>query len=142
MPRVVAAENARHAQEGIGTRFSVRRLPQPSEGCRERFVVSHSYTNGVEISKTEVAVTFGGLIVVIHPKFRWDDTDKIEELDRRAESLRLKRLRAEREGKPLEETPAAPKETTHSLRELFEAIFDADMRYIEYASSRPRRRRI
>jgi hypothetical protein len=39
------------------TVFRVEPLPQPGEGCRERFAVWHSYTNGVPISKTEIAVT-------------------------------------------------------------------------------------
>ena len=142
LQQIIVAENARHAQEGVGTRFSVRPLPQPGEACRERYVVSHSYANGVEISKTEVAITFGGLVLAFHPKFKWDDANKLDKLNDRMDRLYLKRLWAEREGEPYEETPAAPQEATHSLRELLETIFHADTRYIEYTSSRPRRRRI
>jgi hypothetical protein len=58
-----------------GTLFNVQPLPQPGQGCRERWVIWHSYANGVPISKTEVAITLGGQAIVIHPRFRWDDVD-------------------------------------------------------------------
>jgi hypothetical protein len=44
--------------------------PQASQGCRERFLVWHSYANGMPISKTEVAITNGDQVVAIHPRFR------------------------------------------------------------------------
>jgi hypothetical protein len=94
----------------------------------------------VPISSTEVAVTFGGQIAAMHSKFRWELYD-MEERARCEESLRLRRLRADREGKPLEDMPAAQR-PERSLRDLLEAIFDADTRYIEYTNSRPQRRRI
>jgi hypothetical protein len=78
---VIAPENARLTQEG-GTKFSAQPLPQPGEGCRESYVEWHSYSNGVPISKTEVAITIGGQIVAGHPKFEWnwDDIDGRKEL--------------------------------------------------------------
>jgi hypothetical protein len=62
--------------EGRGTKFTVQPFPQPGQGCRERFLGQHGYANGVPISKTEVAVTLDGQIVLIHPRFRWDDVDE------------------------------------------------------------------
>jgi hypothetical protein len=120
------------AAANFGTRFTVQPLPQPGQGCRERFVVHHSYANGVTISKTEVAITHGGQIVAIHPKFRmdWDDIE-----DQREEQSRQRRLRAE--GTPPEEiSPTTP----NRWRELLESIFGADSDYVEYRASRPRRR--
>jgi hypothetical protein len=64
------------AAANFGTKFAVQPLPQPGQGCRERFLVWHSYANGVPISKTEVAITNGGHIVVIHSRFRMDDADE------------------------------------------------------------------
>jgi hypothetical protein len=124
------------AAANFGTKFVVKPLPQPGQTCRERFVVHHSYANGVPISSTEVAITYGGQVVAMHPKFRfgWHDLD-----DEREHQRDMRRWRAECEGKPQEEMPAAPT-TTNRWRELLEAIFDADSQYIEYASSRPRRR--
>jgi hypothetical protein len=96
------------AEEGWGGKFSVLPLPQPGQGCRERFLVQHSYANRVPISKTEVAITIGGRVLAFHPKFRWDNANKVDELNDRMDRLALKRLWAEREGKPYEEIPAAP----------------------------------
>ena len=73
------------AQYPGGTVFRVEPLPQPGQGCRERFVVQHSYANGVPISGTEVAITNGGQVVVIHPRFRLDDVD-----ERRREPITLR----------------------------------------------------
>jgi hypothetical protein len=39
LQQVIAAVNAKLAQEGIDTRFSVQPIPQPGQGCRERFLV-------------------------------------------------------------------------------------------------------
>jgi hypothetical protein len=124
MQRDVAAV----AQQGWGTKFTVQPLSQPRQRCRERFLVHHSYSNGVPISQTGVAITFGGQVRAFHPKFRWDDADKRGELDSRAELLRLKRLRAEREDKPYEEMPAdaASGEMRNRLAELIDEILDAD----------------
>jgi hypothetical protein len=126
------------AQYPGGTVFRVEPLPQPGQGCRERFVVQHSYANGVPISGTEVAITNGGQVVAMHPKFRldWDDIEDERELQRR-----MRAWRAECECKPPEERlPEATK--PHRWRELLDAIYDADSRYLEYAASRPRVRRI
>ena len=68
LQRVIAAENARLAQEGLGTKVQRSPPPQPGEGCRERFVVWHSYADGIPISKTDVAITYGGQVVALHPK--------------------------------------------------------------------------
>jgi hypothetical protein len=51
-------EELRHASGQMaqypgGTVFRVEPLPQPGEGCRERFAVWHSYVNGVPISKSD-----------------------------------------------------------------------------------------
>jgi hypothetical protein len=114
-PTGPAADPMQQLQQAIaaanfGTKFSVKPLPQPGQGCRERFLVQHSYANGVQISATEVAITNGGQIVAIHSKFRWDDDPPSRGQERR------------------------------SPRELLEAIFGADSDYAEYRSSRPRRR--
>jgi hypothetical protein len=53
--------------------------PQASQGCRERWVIWHSYANGVPISKTEVAITLGDQAVVIHPRFRLDVDERRRE---------------------------------------------------------------
>jgi hypothetical protein len=45
------------AQYPGGTVFRVEPAPQLGQGCRVRFLVSHSYSNGVPISSTEVAIT-------------------------------------------------------------------------------------
>jgi hypothetical protein len=72
-------------QGPYGNLFNIQPLPQPGRGCRERFVVWHSYANGVPISKTEVAITNGGQVVAIHPRFRLDDVD-----ERRKEPITLR----------------------------------------------------
>ena len=100
------------ASANFGTQFTVRPLPQPGQGCRERFLVQHSYASGVPISKTEVAITYDGQILAFHPKFRWDDD------------------------------PPSSGQERRSPRELLEAIFGADSDYVEYRSSRPRARRL
>ena len=51
-----AALNANLAQAGYGTLFRVQPLPQPGQGCRERFALWHSYVGGVPISSSEVAI--------------------------------------------------------------------------------------
>jgi hypothetical protein len=60
LQQVIAAENAKMAENGIGAKFSVQPLPQPGQGCRVRYVLWHSYSNGVPISKTVVDITFCG----------------------------------------------------------------------------------
>jgi hypothetical protein len=70
---------------GVGAKFTVQPLPQPGQGCRECWVIWHSYANGVPMSKTEVAITNGGQVVVIHPRFRLDDVD-----ERRREPITLR----------------------------------------------------
>jgi len=72
LQQIIAAENAGMAEEGVGTKFSVQPIPQPGQGCRERYGLWHSCSNGVPISKTEIGIAFGGQIVAIHTKFRWD----------------------------------------------------------------------
>jgi hypothetical protein len=70
-----------------GNLFNVQPLPQPGQGCRERYLVWHSYANGVPISKTEVAITLSGHIVVIHPRFRLGDVN-----ERRKEPITLREV--------------------------------------------------
>jgi hypothetical protein len=125
-------------QAGVGTKFSAQPLPRPGEGCSERFVVHHSYANGVQISATEIAITHNGQVVAMHPKLRldWDDLEDEQEHQRG-----MRRWKAECAAKPPEEMPAAPTKTNR-WRELIEAIFEADSRYVEYTSSRPRGRRV
>ena len=48
LQRVIAAENARLAQEGLGTKVQRSPLPQPGEGCRERFLVWHLRQRGAD----------------------------------------------------------------------------------------------
>jgi hypothetical protein len=98
------------ASANFGTKFAVQPLPQSGQGCRERFVVQHGYANGVPISATEVAITYDGRVVAMHPKFRWDDDPPSRGQERR------------------------------SVCELLESIFGADNDYADYRSSRPRRR--
>jgi hypothetical protein len=95
LQQIVAAENARLAQEGCGTLFHVQPLPQPGQGCRERVLVQHSYANGVPISATEVAITVGGQLVAGHPKFRWDWDDLDDEREHQRD---MRHWRAECEG--------------------------------------------
>jgi hypothetical protein len=77
--------NGQVGQGPHGTLFRVQPLPQPGQGCRERWVIWHSYATGVPMSKTEVAITLGGQAIVIRPRFRWDDVD-----DRRKEPMTLR----------------------------------------------------
>jgi hypothetical protein len=72
------------AAANFGTKFTVKPLPQPGQGCRERFLVQHSYANGVQIRATEVAITNGGQIVAMHPKFQWDDDPPSRGQERRS----------------------------------------------------------
>jgi hypothetical protein len=72
LQQVIAALNANLAQADYGILFRVQPLPQPGRGCRERFVLWHSYVGGMPISSSEVAINIGGQIAAIHPKFRWE----------------------------------------------------------------------
>jgi hypothetical protein len=51
-----------------GSRLDVQPLPQPGRGCRARFLVRHNYSNSPNISRTEVAIAFGGQIGA---RFTW-----------------------------------------------------------------------
>ena len=70
--RAATEQNARQAQHGYTTKFSVRPLPKPRHGCLARFLVRHSYSNGVPISNTKVAIGLTGHVAAVHPRFMWD----------------------------------------------------------------------
>jgi hypothetical protein len=61
----IASVNARLP----GSRFDVQLLPQSGRGCLARFMVQHNHSNGINISRTQVAI--GGQITAKHPRFAW-----------------------------------------------------------------------
>jgi len=72
LQRAAVEQNARLAQYGYSTKFNVQPMPQAGHACRARFLVSHTYTSGAPISRTEVAIGFDGQVAALHPRFRWN----------------------------------------------------------------------
>ena len=60
LQQVIAAENAKMAENDIGDKIQCPDATAAGQGCRERYVVWHSYANGVPISRTVVAIAFNG----------------------------------------------------------------------------------